>query len=98
MIVAFRAGRRCCCRARAGGFSLLEMLVSMAILGLIMAIVLSMTQQTSSLWKNTSGKIEGFRNARTAFDAMTRTLSQATLQTYYDYQDSHGNWAGSATF
>jgi uncharacterized protein (TIGR02599 family) len=95
MIVAFRADRMCCCRTRAEGFSLIEMLVSMAILGLIMAIVLSMTQQTSSLWKNTSGKIEGFRNARTAFDAMTRTLSQATLQTYFDYQDSSGNWAGT---
>jgi uncharacterized protein (TIGR02599 family) len=55
-------------------------------------------QQTGSLWKNTSGKIEGFRNARAAFDAMTRTISQATLETYFDYQDSSGNWAGSPTF
>jgi uncharacterized protein (TIGR02599 family) len=98
MIVAFRAIRTGRYQARTGGFSLVEMLVSMAILGVIMAIILSMTQQTSSLWKNTSGKIEGFRNARTAFDAMTRTMSQATLQTYYDYQDSAGNWAGSSSF
>jgi uncharacterized protein (TIGR02599 family) len=78
--------------AQGRGFTLLELLVSMAILVIIMAIIFSMTQQTSSLWQNTSGKIEGFRNARAAFDAMTRTISQATLNTYYDYMDATGNW------
>ena len=68
------------------------MLVSMAILVVIMAIILSMTQQTSNLWKNTSGKIEGFRNSRTAFDSMTKTISEATLETYFDYEDSNLNW------
>jgi uncharacterized protein (TIGR02599 family) len=98
MIVAFcERHPRCRCK-RADGFSLVEMLVSVAILGVIMAIILSMVQQTGSLWKNTSGKIEGFRNARAAFDAMTRTISQATLETYFDYQDSSNNWAGSTAY
>jgi uncharacterized protein (TIGR02599 family) len=76
-----------------GGFTLIEMLVSTVILLFIMGIVFSMTEQTSSIWKGTSNKIESFRNARAAFEAMTRTISQATLNTYYDYQDSSGNWA-----
>ncbi len=69
----------------------------MVVLVGIIAIIFSMTQQTSKLWKNTSGKIEGFTNARSAFDAMTRTISQATLNTYYDYADSSGNWVVSST-
>ncbi|MEJ0000490.1 MAG: hypothetical protein WDO13_15830 [Verrucomicrobiota bacterium] len=55
-----------------------------------------MIQQTSSLWKNTSEKLEGFRNARNVFDAMTRTISQATLNTYLDYQDANHNWVGTS--
>jgi uncharacterized protein (TIGR02599 family) len=69
------------------------MLVSTVILVIIMGIVFSMTEQTSNIWKGTSNKIEGFRNARAAFDAMTRTISQVTLNTYYDYQDSTGTWS-----
>lgn len=68
-------------------------MVSIVILIGIVALILSMTQQTSNVWKNTSGKIQGFGNARAAFDAMTRTISQATLNTYYDYVDSTGAWA-----
>jgi uncharacterized protein (TIGR02599 family) len=77
------------------GFTLVEMIVSMVILGAIVAIIYSMIQETSNAWKNTSGKIEGFRNARTAFDAMTRTISQATLNTYFDYAYVNG---GSLNF
>ena len=84
-------------QSRGDGFTLIEMLVSIVILGMIMAIILSMTQQTSNLWKNTSGKIEGFRNVRNVFDAMTRIIGQATLNTYYDYQDASGNWVGGAS-
>ncbi len=77
------------------GFTLVELMVSMVILIAIMGIIFTFTQQTSKVWKNTTGKVEAFRNARAAFDAMTRTLSQATLNTYYDYVDSNGNFRGS---
>ncbi len=78
-----------------GGFTLIEMLVSTVILVIIMGIVFSMTEQTSNIWKGTSNKIESFRGARSAFEAMTRTISQATLNTYYDYQDSTGGWCSA---
>lgn len=77
-------------RQRETGFTLIEMLVSLVVLVAIIAIVFSVTQETSKAWTNTTGKIEGFRNARTAFDAMSRTLSQATLNTYYDYAYVNG--------
>jgi uncharacterized protein (TIGR02599 family) len=84
---------------KGAGFTLVELLVSMVILVIIMALLFGMTQQTSNLWRSTSGKIEGFRNSRAAFDALTRTLTQATLNTYYDYMDAGGNWMtiGSGT-
>ena len=74
-------------------FTLIEVLVSMVVLAIIVGIIFSMISQTGSLWKNTSAKMESYKNARAAFDAMTRTISQATLNTYYDYQDSTGTWS-----
>jgi len=67
------------------GFSLVEMLVATTILVIIVGILFVITQQTTIVWKNTTGKAEVFRSARAAFDTMTRTISQATLNTYYDY-------------
>jgi uncharacterized protein (TIGR02599 family) len=67
------------------------MLVSITILLVIVGILFGMTQETSNVWKNTTGKVEVFKNARTAFEVMTRTISQATLNTYYDYATVNGN-------
>jgi len=83
-------------RGRIASFTLVEMLVSMAILVFIIGIVFSFVQGTSKIWKNTTGKVEGFRGARTAFEAMTRTLSQATLNTYYAY--TYGVGSGTSAF
>ncbi len=67
------------------------MLVSLAVLAIILAIIFEITQQVSTTWKNTESKISAFQSARGAFETMTQTLRQATLNTYYDYQyDSTG--------
>ncbi len=69
------------------GFTLVELLVATAVLLLIMAMVLSVTTQAGNLWRSTTAKIEEFRSARDAFEAMTRRMSQATLNTYWDYDN-----------
>jgi len=69
------------------GFTLIEILVSTAILAMILVILLSITSQASTMWRYTSGRIEQFRQAREAFDLISRRLSQATLNTYWDYDD-----------
>lgn len=66
------------------------MLVATVILAFILVIIFSIVSQTGSLWKSTSSKITAFQNARAAFEAVTRNLSQATLNHYYDYYDA--NW------
>ena len=71
--------------SRARGFTLIEMMVSMAVLVLILGVVFSLIDQTSKVVKNTSGKIETFQAARSAFETMTRNISLATLNSYYDY-------------
>lgn len=68
-------------------FTLIELLVSMAILAIIVVLMLTMVTQTSKTWKNTTGKIEEFRDARDGFQAITRRLGQATLNTYLDYNN-----------
>jgi uncharacterized protein (TIGR02599 family) len=74
------------------GFTLVEVLVSFAILSLLMVVLLAMVNVTSTTWTQTRGKVEQFQQAREAFDSVTRRLSEATLNTYYDYVDTDGRW------
>ncbi len=57
-----------------------------------------MVGQTGAAWRHTMGKIDQFRSARNGFEAMTRRLSEATLNTYYDYFDSNGNSSTSGSY
>ena len=65
------------------GFTLIELMLSTAVIALLMLLFISMVDQTSRIWSRTSAKISQFQATRAAFDAMTRTLSQATLNTYW---------------
>lgn len=69
------------------GFTIIELLTAVAILALMLTMVFSILGQTSTLWRRASGKIDAFQNARAAFELLTRNLSQATLNTYLDYDD-----------
>ncbi|PTY03626.1 hypothetical protein DB346_07080 [Verrucomicrobia bacterium LW23] len=71
-------------------FSLVELLVSMAVLLVMTVIIFHITRSTADVWRNSSGKIEGFRNARGVYETVTRMVSQATLNTYFDYVDDDG--------
>lgn len=75
---------------RPRGFTLVELMVSMVVFALILMVVLSMTHAMGDAWKSTRSKVEAFQGARQAFENVTRTLSQATLNTYYDYFDTAG--------
>ncbi len=71
-------------------FTLVELLVSTAIIALIMLVLVAITNQTTETWKYTAEKIEKFQEARDGFESMTRRISQATLNTYWDYLDLDG--------
>lgn len=78
------------------GFTLVELLVSCAILALITVLLSKMVGLTVSAWTKTQSKAEQFQQAREAFDAVTRRLSEATLNTYSDYVDANGDARTSA--
>jgi uncharacterized protein (TIGR02599 family) len=66
-------------------FSILELLVSMLILSVLVIVVSITVDQTGKIWRKTTGKIGAFQEARVAFESITRKLSQAMLNTYWDY-------------
>jgi uncharacterized protein (TIGR02599 family) len=65
----------------------MELLVAVAILSIITVVTFSVMDHTSSLWRRSSANIESFQSARVGFDLITRELSQATLNTYLDYDN-----------
>ena len=69
------------------GFTLVELLVATSILILLIGLVFSVISQTSVIWSRSMDKIESFKGARLAFETITRNLSQATLNTYLDYDN-----------
>ena len=72
----------------ADGFTLVELLVSTALIALLMLLLLGTVDQTQNVWKRTTAKIAQFQASRAAFEALNRRLSQATLNTYYRATDT----------
>ncbi len=70
----------------APGFTLVEVLVSMVIIILLLFVLVSITNSTAKTWVYTTSRIGEFREAREGFEAITRRLSQADLNSYWDYQ------------
>lgn len=77
-------------RLRTKGFTLVELLVSMTVLAVLLAIISQVLATVQKSWRSTSAKVSQFREARRAFDVIKRNLSQATLNTYLHY-DFGGN-------
>lgn len=70
------------------GFTLVELMVSTALIALLMLMLLQTVDQTQNIWKRTTAKIAQFQASRAAFESMNRRLSQATLNTYYRATDT----------
>ena len=59
------------------GFSLAELLVVTAVLGLVMAAVITIQQKGQQVYTYGSNRVEAQQNARVALDVMTRELRSA---------------------
>lgn len=88
-------------QADRAAFTLVELLVAMAVLAAMSVVLVAMVSSVQKVTRQTSSKVEQFRESRRAFDRINQRLSQATLNTYYDYVDADGNprtAANAATF
>ncbi len=83
-----RRQRRCDSRSRA--FSLVEIMVAVSILALLLIVTFTIVNQTGRVWRSTTAMTGAFRESRAAFESITRRLSQATLNPYFDYVNSNG--------
>jgi uncharacterized protein (TIGR02599 family) len=87
-------------RVFADGFTILELLVAMAILAIMVVLMLGVLQSTSDAWRRNTERSKAFASSRAAFESMTRSISAASLNTYQDYYDSarSNRPSGSLTF
>lgn len=74
---------------RAHAFSLVEIMVSLAVLSILLLISAQVIGQVQSTWSASNARVSQFKEARTAFDILSRNISQATLNTYIDYDNNY---------
>ena len=65
-------------------FTLIELLVSVTFLVILMLVVSQVIGIVQRTWVRANSRVSQFREARQAFDTLSRSLSQATLNNYWD--------------
>lgn len=70
-----------------GGFSLVELLVSITILAFLLVLLASVGDQIMKTWSRVSASTQFYQDARAALDLIARRVSQATLNPYWAYDD-----------
>ena len=83
-------------RQRHSGLTLVEVLVSLAVLFIIMVAVLQYMADIDQAWK--SGATDPYAEAQNAFETVAQNLASATLEPYQDYADASGNFRTSSAF
>jgi uncharacterized protein (TIGR02599 family) len=69
------------------GFTLLELLIAMAVSIVLVAIISQITSSVMKTTSSTSSKIDAFATARLGFNLLNQRLSKATLNTFWAYDD-----------
>jgi uncharacterized protein (TIGR02599 family) len=85
-------------RTPAAAFTLIELLVSVTFLVVLMLVVTQVIGIVQRTWVRANSRVSQFREARRAFDVISRNLSQATLNTYWsnDLQQISADGLGQA--
>jgi uncharacterized protein (TIGR02599 family) len=78
------------------GFTLIEVLITLAILLVILVTVLQFMTNIDEAWK--SAAADPFAEAQNAFETVVHNLSAATLAPYQDYADSSGAFRINSAF
>lgn len=70
---------------RKKGFTLVELLVAMSILAILLLLLTTLLDSVQKTYNYAENSISQFREARVAFDIITKNLGQASLNNYWDY-------------
>jgi type II secretory pathway pseudopilin PulG len=73
---------------RTGGFSLLEVLITVALILIVLVVLLEFAANVDRLWKTTA--TDPFAEAENAFENVAAQIAGATLEPYQDYADATG--------
>ena len=73
-------------KKRRAAFSLIELLISLAVLSVLVVLAASLIGSIQDVWKRSSARTEQFRSARQALETVSARLSQATLNPYWVVQ------------
>ena len=79
-------------------FTLVELMVACAVMAVMLVLISVAIGQVSNGVKSSTAKVEAFQSARAGFETVTRALSVATLNTYWDYYDRSNNPRSSANY
>jgi len=70
-----------------GGFSLIELLVAVAVLAMLLVLLVSMSDQIMRVWRHVGGQAQTWQEARSALELISRRMAQATLNPHWTYDD-----------
>jgi uncharacterized protein (TIGR02599 family) len=83
-------------RLHNNGFTLIEVLITLALLLVILVAVMDFMTDIDQAWK--SAAADPFAEAQNAFETVTQNLAAATLASYQDYADSTGAFRANSAF
>jgi uncharacterized protein (TIGR02599 family) len=80
---------------RRGAFTLLEVLITLALMAIVLVVLFEFTANVDRLWKSTA--TDPFAEAESAFENVSAHLAGATLEPYQDYADVTGAFRTAAS-
>jgi uncharacterized protein (TIGR02599 family) len=83
---------------RDSSFTLVEMLVAIAILTVLFVLAAQVIARTSSIWLYSTSKMSQSREARVAFNSLTSRLSKATVDQYYGYTNYNAGTSAAPVY
>lgn len=82
---------------RRAAFTILEVLISSVVLSIILVILIGLADSVRRIHAQATTKSQAYRETQRAMEAISASLSQATLNTYLDYVDSSGQYRFSTS-
>ncbi|MEM0895517.1 MAG: Verru_Chthon cassette protein C [Verrucomicrobiota bacterium] len=74
-------------RPQKQGFTLVELMLATAIFSIIVLVLATLIARAQETYSTVTRTADQFRPARLAFELITSRIEQATLNTYWDYDD-----------